>query len=162
MNFIVKHFSELSTEELFKIYRLRVAVFVVEQQCAYQEVDEADKVSYHLWLQEGETILAYLRVIPAGVLRHEVSLGRVIAVKRHQGLGTKIVEHAIAFAKEQLGAGEIVIEAQTYVRGLYEKLGFRAESEEFLEDGIPHVRMRLLLKKTALLKQSVDCELGAS
>ena len=55
MNFIVKHFSELSTEELFKIYRLRVAVFVVEQQCAYQEVDEADKVSYHLWLQEGET-----------------------------------------------------------------------------------------------------------
>lgn len=100
MNFIVKRFSELSTEELFKIYRLRVAVFVVEQQCAYQE------------------------------------------------LGTKIVEHAIAFAKEQLGAGEIVIEAQTYVRGLYEKLGFRAESEEFLEDGIPHVRMRLLLKKT--------------
>ena len=79
--------------------------------------------------------------------RHEVSLGRVIAVKRHQGLGTKIVEHAIAFAKEHLGAGEIVIEAQTYVRGLYEKLGFRAESEEFLEDGIPHVRMRLLLKK---------------
>ena len=110
----------------------------------HTEIKDLVKLS----LQEGETILAYLRVIPAGVLRHEVSLGRVIAVKRHQGLGTKIVEHAIAFAKEQLGAGEIVIEAQTYVRGLYEKLGFRAESEEFLEDGIPHVRMRLLLKKT--------------
>ena len=103
---------------------------------------------YHLWLESENAIKAYLRVIPAGVVRKEVSLGRVIAVDRHQGLGTKIVEHAIAFAKEQLGAGEIVIEAQTYVRGLYEKLGFRAESEEFLEDGIPHVRMRLLLKKT--------------
>lgn len=145
MNVIVKHFSELSTEELFRIYKLRVAVFVVEQQCAYQEVDEADKVSYHIWFQKGETILAYLRVIPAGVLRHEVSLGRVIAVERRQGLGTEIVKHGIAFAKEQLGAKEIVIEAQTYVQGLYEKLGFRAESEEFLEDAIPHVRMRLLL-----------------
>lgn len=106
-----------------------------------------DKLSYHLWLESENAIKAYLRVIPAGVVRKEVSLGRVIAVERHQGLGTEIVKHGIEFAKEQLGAEEIVIEAQTYVRSLYEKLGFKAESEEFLEDGIPHVRMRLVLQK---------------
>ena len=143
---VAKSFSQLTTDELFEIYRLRVAVFVVEQNCAYQEVDLTDKLSYHLWLESENAIKAYLRVIPAGVVRKEVSLGRVIAVERHQGLGTEIVKYGIAFAKEQLGAGEIVIEAQTYVRSFYAKLGFKAESEEFLEDGIPHVRMRLILK----------------
>ena len=137
MQLVAKSFSQLTTDELFEIYRVRVAVFVVEQNCAYQEVDLTDKLSYHLWLESENAIKAYLRVIPAGVVRKEVSLGRVIAVERHQGLGTE----------EQLGAEEIVIEAQTYVRSLYEKLGFKAESEEFLEDGIPHVRMRLVLQK---------------
>ena len=145
MNFIVKHFSELSTEELFKIYRLRVAVFVVEQQCAYQEVDDMDREAYHFWFENDDGIEAYLRLMPAGVARAEVSLGRVIAVKRRCGLGTKIVAEGIRFAKEKLGASEIVIEAQTYVKKMYESLGFRAESEEFLEDGIPHIRMRLKL-----------------
>lgn len=147
MQLVAKSFSQLTTDELFEIYRVRVAVFVVEQNCAYQEVDLTDKLSYHLWLESENAIKAYLRVIPAGVVRKEVSLGRVIAVERNQGLGTEIVKHGIAFAKEQLGAEEIVIEAQTYVRSLYEKLGFKAESEEFLEDGIPHVRMRLVLQK---------------
>lgn len=147
MQLVAKSFSQLTTDELFEIYWLRVAVFVVEQNCAYQEVDLTDKLSYHLWLESENAIKAYLRVIPAGVVRKEVSLGRVIAVDRHQGLGTEIVKKGIAFAKEQLGAEEIVIEAQTYVRSLYEKLGFKAESEEFLEDGIPHVRMRLVLQK---------------
>ena len=147
MQLVAKSFSQLTTDELFEIYRVRVAVFVVEQNCAYQEVDLTDKLSYHLWLESENAIKAYLRVIPAGVVRKEVSLGRVIAVESHQGLGTEIVKHGIAFAKEQLGAEEIVIEAQTYVRSLYEKLGFKAESEEFLEDGIPHVRMRLILQK---------------
>ena len=153
MQLVAKSFSQLTTDELFEIYRLRVAVFVVEQNCAYQEVDLTDKLSYHLWLENENAIKAYLRVIPAGVVRKEVSLGRVIAVDRHQGLGTEIVKKGIAFAKEQLGAEEIVIEAQTYVRSLYEKLGFKAESEEFLEDGIPHVRMRLVLQK---LKKGTD------
>lgn len=153
MQLVAKSFSQLTTDELFEIYRLRVAVFVVEQNCAYQEVDLTDKLSYHLWLESENAIKAYLRVIPAGVVRKEVSLGRVIAVERNQGLGTEIVKHGIAFAKEQLGAEEIVIEAQTYVRSLYEKLGFKAESEEFLEDGIPHVRMRLVLQK---LKKGTD------
>lgn len=143
MQFFAKHFSELTTRELFEIYKLRVAVFVVEQKCAYQEVDDIDSQAYHLWFEDDEGIEAYLRLIPAGVARQEVSLGRVIAVKRRCGLGTKIVAQGIRIAQEKLHAKEIVIEAQTYVRKMYESLGFVAESEEFLEDGIPHVRMRL-------------------
>lgn len=145
MRRILKSFSQLSADELFAIYKLRVAVFVVEQKCAYQEVDEVDKASYHLWYEDEDGIEAYLRIIPAGVTRKEVSLGRVIAVKRRCGLGTKIVSDAISFAKNELKAKEIVIEAQTYVKSLYEQLGFRVESEEFFEDGIPHVQMRLML-----------------
>lgn len=145
MRRILKSFSQLSADELFAIYKLRVAVFVVEQKCAYQEVDEVDKASYHLWYEDEDGIEAYLRIIPAGVTCKEVSLGRVIAVKRRCGLGTKIVSDAISFAKKELKTKEIVIEAQTYVKLLYEQLGFRVESEEFFEDGIPHVQMRLML-----------------
>ena len=116
MQFFAKHFSELTTRELFEIYKLRVAVFVVEQKCAYQEVDDIDSQAYHLWFEDDEGIQAYLRLIPAGVARQEVSLGRVIAVKRRCGLGTKIVAQGIRIAQEKLQAKEIVIESQTYVR----------------------------------------------
>lgn len=145
MRLVIKQFSELTTEELFAIYKLRVSVFVVEQKCAYQEVDEADKAAYHIWLEDDNGIEAYLRLMPEGVVCPETSLGRVIAVKRRCGLGSRIVSESIRFAKEKLAAKEIVIEAQTYVKKLYESLGFKAESGEFLEDGIPHVRMRLKL-----------------
>ena len=118
-------------------------LYLLKQKCAYQEVDDIDSQAYHLWFEDDEGIEAYLRLIPAGVARQEVSLGRVIAVKRRCGLGTKIVAQGIRIAQEKLHAKEIVIEAQTYVRKMYESLGFVAESEEFLEDGIPHVRMRL-------------------
>lgn len=122
MKFVVKHFSELTTRELFEIYKVRVAVFVVEQKCAYQEVDDMDREAYHFWFENDDGIEAYLRLMPAGVARAEVSLGRVIAVKRRCGLGTKIVAEGIRFAKEKLGASEIVIEAQTYVKKMYESL----------------------------------------
>ncbi len=136
-----KHFSELTTEELFDIYKLRVSVFVVEQSCPYQEVDSADKTAYHIWLKEDGELLAYLRVLPRGVVREEVSLGRVIAVRRRCGLGSRILAAGIRTAVERFGADCIVIEAQTYARGLYEKAGFVQTSEEFLEDGIPHIQM---------------------
>jgi ElaA protein len=145
MCLVIKQFSELTTEELFAIYKLRVSVFVVEQKCAYQEVDEVDKAAYHIWLEDDNGIEAYLRLMPEGVVCPETSLGRVIAVKRRCGMGSRIVSESIRFAKEKLAAKEIVIEAQTYVKKLYESLGFKAESDEFLEDGKPHVRMRLKL-----------------
>lgn len=140
----VKHFSELSAEELFEIYKLRVSVFVVEQNCPYQEIDDADKSAYHLLLKDGDDILAYARVLPKGVLFPECSIGRVIAVKRRCGLGSKIVECAINVAKDKFFADKITVEAQSYARPFYEKAGFRQISEEFLKDGIPHIRMQLI------------------
>ncbi len=90
MELVVKHFSELSPNELLEIYKLRVAVFVVEQKCPYQEVDDADRVAYHLWLKDEEGIEAYARVLPQGTTFEEASLGRVIAVKRRCGLAVKL------------------------------------------------------------------------
>lgn len=141
MELFVKHFSQLTRDELFEIYKLRVAVFIVEQQCAYPEVDDADRQAYHIWLRDEDGIQAYLRVLPAGATFDTVSIGRVIAVKRRCGLGSRIVAEGIRAAKEKFGARVITIEAQTYAKGLYEKAGFIQSSEEFLEDGIPHIRM---------------------
>lgn len=145
MELIVKHFSELSAEELFEIYKLRVSVFIVEQECPYQDIDDADKLAYHVWLRDEDGIEAYARVLPAGAAFPTAAFGRVIAVKRRCGLGTKIVAAAIETARDNLGADKITIEAQSYARGLYEKEGFKQTSEEFLEDGIPHIQMQLEL-----------------
>ena len=143
MKLVVKHFSELSADELFELYKLRVSVFVVEQKCPYQEVDDADRAAYHVWLKDENGIEAYARVLPQGAVFPTASIGRVIAVKRRCGLGSKIVEAAVNVARIYLNAGKITIEAQVYARSLYEKHGFRQTSEEFLEDGIPHIQMQL-------------------
>ena len=145
MQLIVKHFSELSVDELFAIYKLRVAVFVVEQKCPYQEIDEADRAAYHIWLQDEDGIAAYARALPPGVTFAEASIGRVIAVKRRCGMGSRIVAAAVETAREKFSAGKITIEAQVYARSLYEKAGFWQISDEFLEDGIPHIQMQLQL-----------------
>lgn len=145
MKLFIKHFNELSKEELYEIYKLRVSIFVVEQNCPYQEIDDADKFAYHIYLKDDEGIKAYARVLPQGVVFDSAGIGRVIAVTRHIGLGTKIVKAAIDFAKDKLNADLITIEAQVYACSLYEKLGFIKTSEEFLEDGIPHVQMKLKL-----------------
>lgn len=142
MDLVVKHFSELTAYELFEIYRLRISVFVVEQNCPYQEADDADLSAYHVYLRGENGILAYLRVLPPGAVFEDASIGRVLSVKRREGLGTKIVSEGIRIAEEKFGAKAITIEAQTYARSLYEELGFRQISEEFLEDGIPHIKMR--------------------
>ena len=145
MEFTTKHFTQLTTDELYELLRLRSAVFVVEQTCIYQEADGKDRHAYHVWLEEDGEIAAYLRVLEAGISFDEVSIGRVIAVRRRQGYGSRIVAEGIRVAKEKYGATAIRIEAQTYARGLYEKLGFRQTTEEFLDDGIPHIGMLLEL-----------------
>lgn len=143
MELVVKRFEELSVEELYDILKIRVEVFVVEQQCIYQELDEKDKQSYHVFYKENSKIRAYLRVIDKGVSFDEVSIGRVISVKRRCGIGSKLLAQGIKVAKERMNATSIRIEAQTYARKLYEKQGFIQVSEEFLEDGIPHIEMLL-------------------
>lgn len=142
MELIVKHFDELTTKELFDIYKLRVDVFVVEQKCPYPEVDDADLSAYHIWLQDEDGIEAYARALPPGVTFKEASIGRVIAKKRRLGLGTRIVSAAIDVVKEKFKTTEIKIGAQVYAKALYESLGFQQISEPYLEDGIPHILMK--------------------
>ena len=143
MELFVKSFEELSTRELYDLLRLRVDVFVVEQRCPYPELDGRDQASLHVWLQDETGIQAYLRIMDRGVSSEYVSIGRVIAVKRRQGLGSRILAEGVRLARARFGAEQIYLEAQVYAKSLYEKQGFRAISEPFPEDGIPHVKMLL-------------------
>lgn len=145
MEFVIKHFDELTTKELYEIYKIRVATFVVEQNSTHQEVDDADRCAYHVYLKDENGIQAYLRVLPQGVNFDEASIGRVLAVKRRCGLGTKIVTEGIRVAKEKFNADSICIEAQVYVHELYDKMGFVQVSDVFLENDIPHMKMILKL-----------------
>ena len=139
----IRRYEELTREELYAILRLRVAVFVVEQQCAYMELDNLDQGALHIWMEDEDGIAAYLRVLDRGAESEDVSIGRVISVRRRQGLGSRILAEGIKAARDRFGAERIYVEAQTYAKGLYEKQGFRQVSEKFLLDGIPHVKMIL-------------------
>ena len=142
MDLVVKHFSNLTVEELFEIYKLRVSVFVVEQNCPYQEIDDADKVAYHVFLKDEAGIQAYVRVLPQGATFPEASIGRVIAKKRRCGLGSQILVAGIQVAQEKFHATELQIGAQLYAKPFYEAAGFVQASEGYLEDGIPHIHMK--------------------
>lgn len=141
MELVIKPFAELSVGELWEIYRLRNAVFIVEQNCPYQDIDTADLSAYHIFLRDDDGIEAYLRLLPPHTLFDTAAIGRVIAVKRHCGLATRLVNEGVAAAQRIFGADKIKLEAQVYARGLYEKCGFVQSSDEFLEDGIPHMEM---------------------
>ena len=143
MNLHVKRFEELSVQELYHIMKLRVDVFVVEQKCPYMELDNRDQDSLHVWYEEDGVLQAYLRIMDKGIESEFVSIGRVIAAKRNCGMGNRILSEGIRTAKAQLGADKIYLEAQVYAKPFYEKHGFRQISDEFLEDGIPHVKMLL-------------------
>ena len=133
-----KRFYELTLDELYGLLRIRTEVFVVEQNCVYQDMDYDDQQSIHLWLTEGEKIVALCRVCPAGTHMTEVSIGRVITAERGKGYGKRIMLDGIKAAKEYFGATMIDIEAQEYAKG------FRQSSDPFILDGIPHIRMTYL------------------
>lgn len=146
MNLVIKRFEELSIEELYEILQVRAAIFVVEQKCTYQDLDNKDRDSYHVFLKDDGGIQAYLRVVEKGVSFEEVSIGRVLTRKRGCGLGNRILLEGIRVAREKLGADKIKIEAQSYAKLFYEKIGFVQVSEEFLDEGIPHIEMILECK----------------
>ena len=141
MELAVKHFEELTNNELYDILKLRVNTFVVEQHCPYPELDDKDQNALHVFLRDEEGIQAYLRVMDKGVSSEQVSIGRVVAVTRRKGYGSRVLEEGMRVAAEYFQADKIYLEAQTYARGLYEKHGFRQISDVFLEDGIPHIKM---------------------
>lgn len=142
MKLTVKRFDELTAEELWEIYKLRVSVFVVEQGSPHQEVDDFDRLAYHLTLSDESGIKAYARVLPAGTAYSVPAFGRIMAVDRGKGLGMRIVQEAMKVAVEKFDAQAIEISAQSYVRSLYEKNGFVADGEEYMQNNRPHILMR--------------------
>lgn len=137
-------FNELTVEELYKILQLRSTVFVVEQNCVYQDMDDKDFKSYHLQILSPQNeLLAYARLLPANISYAEVSIGRVVSnpLFRGQGFGIKLMEKAIATCQELWPNEPIRISAQHYLLKFYQNLGFKEVGDIYLEDNIPHIEM---------------------
>ena len=146
MNLVTKYFHELTTTELYEILKSRAEIFVVEQNCIYQDLDDKDYHSLHIFYEENGKVLAYLRAFEKDKTTNTIQMGRVLTLTHGIGLGEKLLKEAIAKIKDIMNPSSIYIEAQCYATGFYEREGFVISSEEFLEDGIPHVEMILASK----------------
>ena len=147
LKWIFKQFDELSPTEFYAVIRLRNEVFVVEQNCVYQDADDQDQHAMHLMGWDNEKLVAYTRIIPPGICFEEASIGRVVTLpaSRNSGAGRALMELSIKKTFDRYHCNCIKISAQIYLTGFYESLGFVTGSEEYLEDGIPHIKM--ILKK---------------
>jgi len=145
MQVIFKNFEELSTKELYEILKARAEIFVVEQNCVYHDLDDIDYRSLHIYYESEGSVTAYLRAFIKDEETHTVQVGRVLTLEHGKGLGGKLLKDGIEIIEKRMKAEKIFIEAQCYATGFYERFGFRICSDEFLEDGIPHVQMELRL-----------------
>ncbi len=145
MEWVCKHHAELSIHELYAVLALRTAVFVVEQQCPYQEVDGQDLQgdTCHLMAWDADQLVAYLRLLDPATQDGEVVIGRVViaSAARGQGLGHEMMQQALAQAQARWPATAIHLSAQAHLQGYYGAYGFEAVGEVYLEDGIPHIGM---------------------
>lgn len=143
MNIEVKKFDELNTTTLYDILQLRSEIFVVEQDCVYQDLDGKDQKALHVIGKKNNKVVAYTRVFRSGDYFEHSSIGRVVVAKdqRQYGYGKVIMNASIKAVKENLNEDTIKISAQTYLKKFYNGLGFKEYGEEYLEDGIPHVAM---------------------
>lgn len=141
MRVVIKEFDELTTRELYEILRVRSEVFVVEQNCIYQDLDEIDFRSVHIYLEEDNRVLAYLRVFYKDINNDVLQFGRVLTAKRRLGYGRVLMEEAIKYSIDKFNPKKVYLEAQKYAIGYYQKFGFEVRSDDFLEDGIVHVIM---------------------
>ena len=140
----VKQTSDLTPKELVKVMQERTKVFVVEQNCPYQEVDEKDEDALHIFFTNSNEILAYTRIVLNDDEVHP-SFGRVLVPKnmRGKGFGRKIVTATLDIISQKYPGQDIKIQAQTYLEKFYGSFGFLAVSQQYLEDGIPHIDMLL-------------------
>ena len=145
LNWIFKKFDELTTRELYAILQLRSEVFVVEQNCVYQDIDNKDLKSFHLMAFDGDILAAYSRILPLGLSFEEASIGRVITKPsyRRKGIGVTLIHKAIVATSNTFASKKIKIGAQLYLKKFYEGFGFVQTSEVYLEDGIEHIEMLL-------------------
>jgi ElaA protein len=144
-----KRFDELSAEDLYRILQLRAEIFIVEQDCVYQDVDGFDQQALHLLGQfddgDGVQLVCYTRLLPPGVKYEGASIGRVVTKKtiRGGGIGRELMEKSLTFSRQNWPGKAITISAQQHLQKFYASLGFETLSEPYDEDGIPHIRMQL-------------------
>lgn len=139
---IIKTFHELDKEELYKFMQLRIEVFIVEQDCPYQDLDDLDSHGTHMWIEEEGVVLTYLRLNPPRTRFKEPSLGRIVTKEaaRSRGLAEIIINKALEMIDNDY-AMPTRISAQSYLEDYYSKFGFVKCSEEYMEDNIPHIEM---------------------
>jgi ElaA protein len=143
MNFIIKKFLELNTTELYEILQLRSEVFVVEQDCVYQDIDFKDQKALHVFGYKNNKIVAYTRIFKSGDYFDKASIGRVLVVasERKYGFGHDLMKASIIAINTHFKVTKITISAQKYLKKFYESHQFTQVGEAYLEDGIPHIRM---------------------
>lgn len=140
MDWQLKTFETLTPQQIHAIYKIRTDIFVVEQNCPYPEVDDWDLTAYHLFLEHSGAVMAYCRLIETA---NEVKLGRVLVAQDHRktGLGRALVSKALDVSAQLFPEKAIYAQAQSHLKDFYASFGFKAVSEDYLEDGIPHLDM---------------------
>ena len=144
INWELKSFEGLTNKELYNILHLRAEVFIIEQNCPYQDMDGKDIYSHHLMGTNGRNqLVAYARLLPADIAFKEVSIGRVVTSPsvRRTGGGTQLMQTALQLIEEKYGKVPVRIGAQLYLKKFYERFGFVQVSEMYLEDDIEHIEM---------------------
>ncbi|MCI5059081.1 MAG: GNAT family N-acetyltransferase [Flavobacteriales bacterium] len=138
-------FEELKVTDLYNICALRNEVFVVEQNCIYQDLDGKDHGQDHILCMENKSLAGYARIIAPNVIYKDPSIGRIVVKESYRklGLGRTLVEKSINHIHNKFGNIPIRISAQVYLNNFYSELGFKKVGEQYLEDGIPHVEMIL-------------------
>lgn len=139
----VKRFTELQLEELYQVLRLRMEVFVVEQNCAYQDIDQKDQSALHILAYYDKELIGYARCFPPGFYFEEAAIGRVIIKEKYRSknLGHRLMDFAITAVEQEFNQQRIKISAQRHLTKFYEAHGFKTVGEGYLEDGIPHCAM---------------------
>jgi len=143
MNITTKFFNELTSKELYDLLRLRLEVFVVEQECVYQDLDGKDYKALHILGYKDEMLVVYARCFKPGDYFKQASVGRVVVSKekRQHNYGHQIMRTALDALKNHFNETNIKLSAQSYLKKFYTNFGFKEVGEEYLEDGIPHIVM---------------------
>jgi ElaA protein len=138
-----KYLSELTANELFSIFYLRCLVFVVEQNCPYQDIDDKDLTAFHVYGKLGQQVIAVCRILPAGISYSEISIGRVAVSIEYRGtnVANDLMHQTLHFIENKWGTQDIRISAQHHLTSFYSRFDFIQVSEIYLEDDIPHVEM---------------------
>lgn len=143
IRFETRPFNELTPQQLYEIIKLRNEVFVVEQNCVFQDADDKDQDAFHFMAWAGDDLAGYTRLLKPGLAYEQMSIGRVVTSPKYRGSGTgkELMTGSIRKCYELFGKGDIKIGAQLYLKKFYESFGFGQVGEGYLEDGIPHIYM---------------------